>query len=140
MGIYRISAWRQPSFEHNRTLRWCILIFYLFFSEVCFKPFILHNYPYYIMPLGRHRRECRIDSSQHNYTGFSIDFQHRPLPSAPGLPKTARARHAPPTQQPSRSSAKERAPSPASAREDFCKSALRSRQITTIFFGVSGRP
>ncbi|CAM9633688.1 unnamed protein product [Laminaria digitata] len=48
-----------------------------------------------------------------------IYFQHRPLSSAIGLPKTARACHAPPAQPPSRSPAKERAPPPASVSDDF---------------------
>ena len=67
-----------------------------------------------------------------NYAGYSIDVQHRPLPSATGLPKTARACHDPLTQQPSRSPARERVPPAASASDVLSKSAPRSRQIITF--------
>ena len=54
--------------------------------------------PYHRVPLGRQRA---VGLTLHNYAGFSIDFQHRSLPSVTELPKTGRAHYGPPTQQPS---------------------------------------
>ena len=53
-------------------------------------------------------------------------FQHRLFQGATGSPETARPRQVPPTQQSSRSPAKERASQPNSASDDF--SNLPSRR------------
>ena len=58
-------------------------------------------------------------------------FQLRLLPGATRSPETARPRQVPPTQQPSRSPAKERASQPNSASDDFSKLLSRRRQVIT---------
>ena len=60
-------------------------------------------------------------------------FSTPALPSASGPPKTARACHGPPTQQPSRSPVKERASPPNSASDDFWKSVSPRWQIVATF-------
>ena len=68
-----------------------------------------------------------------SYVCFKIVFNT-------GTPEPMRSCQAPPTQQPSRSPAKERASPPNSPSEDFRKLASRRRQVITIFsFGSAGR-
>ena len=60
-------------------------------------------------------------------------FQHRLLPGATRSPETARPRQVPPTPQPCRSPAKERASQPNSASDDFSRLFSRRRQVITTF-------
>ena len=63
-------------------------------------------------------------------------FQNRLFQGATLSAETARPRQVPPTQQPSRSLATERASQPNSASDDFSKLASQRRQIiTTFLFG-----
>ena len=67
-------------------------------------------------------------------------FQHRLFQGATRSPETARPRQVPPTQQPSRSPAKERASQPNSASDDFSKLPCRRRHVRhCISFWLSGR-
>ena len=70
-------------------------------------------------------------------------LQHRLFQGATRSPETARPCQVPPTQQPSRSPAKERASQPNSASDDFSKLPSRRRQVITtpkyISFWLSGR-
>ena len=58
-------------------------------------------------------------------------FQHRLLLGATRSPETARPRQVVPTQQPSRSPAKERASQPNSASDDSSKLPSRRRRVFT---------
>ena len=67
-------------------------------------------------------------------------FQHRLFQGATQSPETARPRQVPPTQQPSRSPAKERASQPNSASDDFSKLPSRRRCVISTFLGwLNGR-
>ena len=67
------------------------------------------------------------------HAGYNIPQKQLRDPRATRCPETARPRQVPPTQQPWRSPAKERASQPNSASDDFSKLRSRRRQVITIF-------
>ena len=70
----------------------------------------------------------------HSCVCFSITFKHRLLPSASRPPAAGRLCHACPTQQPSVSPAKERAPQPNSAGGECRKLPSQGWQIFAILY------